>query len=152
VLRTLGLTLLLLAPSYAADSKDLKKAIDLPAKAQALRDAGVKPAQLEAALDAADDEGLGADEAEELLEASEKAVKDNGPDDNFGAFVKAKLDEGLRGRELAQAIKEEHARQGKGKGHDKGKGPPEGKGPPDDKGKGKGKGSDKGNKGKGKNK
>lgn len=118
------------------------RAIDLPRHAKAVRAAGVPAEEVRTALRAAKGKGLGADEAADLLEAEEEEAQD-GQIENFGGFVQQKLDEGLRGRDLANAIHEEHAREGKGK-HGKGKkahgpdgdrgpdgehGPPEGKGP-----------------------
>jgi len=44
-----------------------------------------------------------------------KSAEEHGPVDNFGAFVKSKLAEGLRGRDLADAIAIEHKVRGKGK-------------------------------------
>jgi hypothetical protein len=135
--------------ALAAPGPDLARAIDLPAKAKAVRARGVPPGEVKRALKAAKDAGLGADEAADLLEAEEESARD-GTIDNFGDFVQQKLSEGLRGRALAQAIREEHAARGigggppegkggKGKGPDHEPGPPEGKGgkgggPPDGKG------------------
>ncbi|MCB9687985.1 MAG: hypothetical protein H6735_23295 [Alphaproteobacteria bacterium] len=133
----------------APGPRGLGRAIDLPARAQAVRDAGVPAEEVRTALHAAKGKGLGADEAADLLEAEEEEARD-GKIDNFGSFVQEKLDEGLRGRELADAIHEEHARQGKGK-HGKGKkakgpddehGPPDGKGPDGEHGPPEGKGPD----------
>lgn len=106
-------------------------ALALPLKAQALRKAGVGEGEVKAGLTAAKGKKLAAGDAAELLDEAAKATRDHGPVDNFGAFVQAKLDAGLRGRDLAAAIREEHAARGKGKGKGKseGKGPPEGKGP-----------------------
>jgi hypothetical protein len=61
-----------------------------------------------------------ASEARDVLRESNAAIRDHGPVDNFGAFVKARLDAGLRGRALAQAIRQEHARRGIGKGRTRG--------------------------------
>lgn len=104
-------------------------ALALPLKAQALRKAGVGEGEVKAGLNAAKGKKLAAGDAAELLDEAAKATRDHGPVDNFGAFVQAKLDAGLRGRDLAAAIREEHAARGKGKGKSEGKGPPEGKGP-----------------------
>ncbi|PCC75231.1 hypothetical protein SAMN02745121_04046 [Nannocystis exedens] len=104
-------------------------ALTLPLKAQALRKAGVGEGEVKAGLKAAKDKKLPAGDAAEVLDEAAKATRDHGPVDNFGAFVQAKLDAGLRGRDLAAAIREEHAARGKGKGKSEGKGPPEGKGP-----------------------
>ena len=154
-MRTILLGLLVL-PSWAGESTDLTKAIELPARADGLRKAGVEEGQLREALQAARDENLAADEAEEVLEPAEKAAKENGPVDNFGAFVRERLHEGLRGRELARAIHEEHQKNGKGRGHgpdgERGKGPDGekgGKGRGPDGGKGQGPDGEKGGKGKG---
>ncbi|MCY1005681.1 hypothetical protein OV079_08900 [Nannocystis pusilla] len=104
-------------------------ALTLPLKAQALRKSGVGEGEVKAGLKAAKAKKLAAGDAAELLDEAAKATRDHGPVENFGAFVQAKLDAGLRGRDLAAAIREEHAAHGKGKGKSEGKGPPEGKGP-----------------------
>lgn len=154
-MRYLGLALLLALPATASESTDLAQAIQLPARADGLRDAGVAKGDVEKALHAARDKGLPADEAEMIFDEAEKQAKEKGPVDNFGAFVQERLDEGLRGKELAQAIREEHARQGKGKGPDGekgGKGKAPGHGDDDGEKGGKGKapdhGDEKGGKGK----
>lgn len=142
---SLGWVVLLVATALAAPDGGLGRAIDLPAKAKAVRARGVPAREVEQALKAAKQRGLGADEAADLLDAEDEAAA-GGRIDNFGDFVQQKLDEGLRGRELAQAIREEHARRGigggppEGKGG-KGKGPDGEPGPPEGKG-GKGKGPD----------
>lgn len=145
----------------------LVKASKLPRKATEVRAKGVPASDVKEAMAAAKSKGVKAGDMAEVAEEHGKAVDEHGPIDNFGAFVKAKLDEGLRGRELAAAIRAEHAKRGKGKGFkpdkgppsDKGKGKPEAKpdkgkedkskddkdkhddhGKPDDAGKGKGKG------------
>jgi hypothetical protein len=48
-----------------------------------------------------------------LFETENKAIREHGPVDNFGAFVQRRLDEGLRGRDLADAIRAEHAAHGR---------------------------------------
>ena len=129
---TLGLLMgLWAAPALAADD-GLVRATRLPVVANDLRSAGVPDPEVAAAIRTTQEHGLSAGDAEEVLEEGGRAAREHGPIDNFGAFVQDRLDEGLRGRELAQAIREEHARSGKGKGHDKSKG--KGGGPPDDKG------------------
>ena len=103
-------------PAKGADRDEILAAIELPGKAQALRNKGVEKAQVREALRAARGKKLKAKQARDLLEGAEGAVNENGPIDNFGAFVKSKLAEGLRGRELASAIRAEHKARGKGKG------------------------------------
>jgi len=114
------------AQDEAADAKKEKEkqakraevlaALDLPKKAQALRKKGVDKEELKQAIREARKKKLKPKEAKELLEAAEASVDENGPVDNFGAFVQKKLEEGLRGKELAAAIKAEHKARGKGKG------------------------------------
>jgi len=140
----------LVGPAFAQEDAekasrrdDILAALDLPAAAQSLRDKGVDKGQVKEAVQAAKGKKLKAREARDLMKEAGAAVDEHGPVDNFGAFVKGKLDSGLRGRELAAAIKAEHVARGKGKGHGK-KGPPAGKAddkehgqPSEDKGKGK---------------
>jgi hypothetical protein len=121
-----------------AAEPDPVAAADLPARAEALRKAGVKPEEVKEALRAVREAGLPASEARDVLDESADAVEENGSVDNFGAFVREQVRAGKRGQELAEAIHAEHRERGMGKGH--GKGPPEGrgpdgeKGPPDEKG------------------
>ena len=132
------------APAAAAGaSDDAKKgsakdrilgALDLPIQAQALRKAGADEQEIKAGLKAARDKKLDARSTAELIGEVAKATKEHGPIGEFGAFVKGKLEAGLRGKELAEAIRQEHATRGKGKAGDKGK-PDAAGGPPDDKGK-----------------
>ena len=101
------------------DTVRIAAALDLPRVAHDLRKRGVVDAEVGKALHAARDKGLRSDEAKEALEASAEAIDEHGHIDNFGDFVKSQLAEGLRGRELAAAIRAEHAANGKGKGHAK---------------------------------
>jgi len=96
------------------------KAARLPKKAHEVRQKGVADGDVKAALRAAKSKGVGAGEMAEVTEEHGRAVDEHGPIDNFGAFVNSKLDEGLRGRELAAAIRAEHAKRGKGKGQGRG--------------------------------
>ena len=142
----------------------LQKMTRLPQQAQEVRDKGVPAPEMKEALQAAKAKGVKAHEMADVTAEQSKAIDEHGRIDNFGAFVKGKLNEGLRGRELAAAIREENAKRGighhgKGKGNadkekDKdrdnaGKGRPDrdddggngkGKGKPDNAGKGQGKG------------
>ncbi|HEU6450679.1 MAG TPA: hypothetical protein VFT57_04610 [Gemmatimonadaceae bacterium] len=63
-----------------------------------------------------------AGEAHDVIDEERAARRENGPVDNFGAFVQSQLAAGLRGRELAAAIRAEHAARGKGHGSAAGKG------------------------------
>ena len=97
----------------------LQKLAELITTSEDARQAGIPEEEVAEALEGARERGLSADEAEAVLAESTAAVNESGPVDNFGAFVQSKLDEGLRGKELADAIHEEHRRHGKGKGHGK---------------------------------
>lgn len=129
-----------------SDKKEaLLKAIQLPQIAEMARKAGINPEEIKAILQQGKQDKIPAKDMEETIDAGVKAQKEHGPIDNFGAFVQSKLKEGLRGRELAEAIHKEHAARGKGKGReknkDKDKGKPDhaGQGKPDQAGKNKGK-------------
>ena len=105
----------------ASKGGDILKAIQVPQTAQAARDAGVPQEDVEAVLKEAKGKKTKAGEIQEGLDEAVKATKEHGPIDNFGTFVKSKLDEGLRGRALAEAIRKEHAARGIGKGKRLGK-------------------------------
>lgn len=103
--------------------------LDLPRHAQELRDAGVPADQVREALHAQRDADVKAEDASEALHAEKERIdKGEKPMENFGAFVKGKVAEGVRGKDLAAAIHAEHAARGMG-------GPPEGKGPDGEHGK-----------------
>ncbi len=116
---------LAVAPAAAQSDKEgalaarqrLLKAIQLPQTAQETRDAGVPAEDVKEVLQVIQTQNLPAAEAQTILAEETKAVRENGPVDNFGAFVQSKLAQGLRGRDLAAAIHAEHAARGKGKGH-----------------------------------
>jgi hypothetical protein len=103
------------------DENRVLKASRLPKKAHEVRTKGVPDADVKDAIRAGKSKGLKAGEMADVADAHARSVDEHGPTDNFGAFVRSKLDEGLRGRELAAAIRAEHARNGKGKGKDKDK-------------------------------
>lgn len=139
-----SMVLALAAPALAQDeaepAKELtileraQRAAELIQASQEARSAGIPEEEVKEVLEGARDRGLTPEETEEVLSEATAAVEESGPVDNFGAFVQARLDDGLRGKELAAAIHQEHKLHGKGKGHGKDK----------DKGKGKGKGKDHG--------
>lgn len=119
------------APAADARAKRdrLLRASRLPKEAHECREKGVPDEDMKAALRNAKRKGLKADETSDVTTEQRRAIDEHGPVDNFGAFVQSKLDEGLRGKELAAAIKAEHAKRGKGKGYRApGKGKGKGKG------------------------
>lgn len=94
----------------------LLNAAMLPVSANAARSEGVPGDEVRAVIEAMRDRNVRAHEAREVLDEARNARREHGPVDNFGAFVQSKLDAGLRGRDLAAAIRAEHAARGKGKG------------------------------------
>jgi hypothetical protein len=126
-------TVLPAAPSAAQESSSgalasVLQALLLPRTTQEARTLGVPESDIRGILEKARERRLPAAAVNELLDGENKAIREHGPIDNFGAFVQGRLDAGLRGRELAEAIRAEHVAHGKGKGHaenpsaDKGKG------------------------------
>lgn len=105
----------------AADTPTISEraldAIRLPVLADRLRVAGVPVGEVRLAIDALRESGADADEAADVLEAEGDAARVGEPSSNFGTFVRARLDEGLRGRALSDAIRAEHAATGRGHGH-----------------------------------
>jgi hypothetical protein len=89
-------------------------AAQLPVVASEARREGIAVDEIRKVLDAMRNAGVPAYEATTLIETERKAHRENGPADNFGAFVQSQLAAGKRGQELAAAIRQEHARQGKG--------------------------------------
>jgi len=102
------------ARNAEAERERLLKATQLPKKAEEVREKGVPEGEMKEALEAAKAKGVGAGEMADLTDEQSKAIDQHGRIDNFGSFVKSKLNEGLRGRELAAAIRAEHAKRGKG--------------------------------------
>jgi hypothetical protein len=119
------------ATEAAPTATDAGRALDLPLRARDLRQQGVPEADVKVVLTTARDKNVPAGEAAEVLDETAKVVREHGPVDNFGAFVQAQLDAGLRGKALADAIKAEHAARGKGHGAEAGADKEHGGGPPD---------------------
>lgn len=110
----------------AADSA-LQRALDLPRVLQRARDAGIPDGTIQGVLDELRRRGIPADEAVPAVAMEVDAVEAGAPKDNFGSFVRAQVESGLRGRELAAAIHAERARRGMGPAGSRG-GRPEGAG------------------------
>jgi hypothetical protein len=94
----------------------LQSIFGLPKATQEARVLGVPESDLRVVLDTAREKRLPAGVVAEMIRDENDAIRENGPIDNFGAFVQARLNEGLRGRDLAAAIRAEHVAHGKGKG------------------------------------
>lgn len=99
-----------------SDSVGILQAIQLPDLAEILRERGVPTEEIEAAIEGARRRGVPPGEMTGVLEETAETVEQTGPIENFGAFVEEQLASGLRGRELAEAIRAEHGRRGIGPG------------------------------------
>jgi hypothetical protein len=118
---TVLVALLAAVPVAAQESssgflQELLQAARLPTVTREARVLGVPERDLQTIFAAAREHRIPAGNLAELLSEENKAIRQHGPVDNFGAFVQEKLDAGLRGRELAAAIHAEHAARGIGKG------------------------------------
>lgn len=95
-------------------------ALRLPDLADRLRAGGTQPAEVRVAIDALRESEADADSVADILEDEVDATRGDVPRDNFGAFVQERLQEGLRGRELADSIRAEHRAAGRGPGDARG--------------------------------
>lgn len=102
------------AESSAALASRITAAAALPALAEEIRGSGVSRSELTSLLDVFRTKNIPAPDAKVILEEERSAARDHGPVPGLGSFVQARLDEGLRGRELAAAIRAEHAARGIG--------------------------------------
>jgi hypothetical protein len=103
------------APSSAeAIQARIAAILGIPARADEVRRAGVPDSTVRGVLDVLIGRAVPPEEVEQILVTERDAAREHGPTDNFGAFVQARLDQGLRGRELAAAIRAEHVARGKG--------------------------------------
>lgn len=98
------------------DTIGILKAIRLPDLTEILRERGVPTEEIAAAIEGARRRGVPPGEMTGVLEETAESVERTGPIENFGAFVEEQLAAGLRGRELAEAIRAEHGRRGIGPG------------------------------------
>jgi hypothetical protein len=94
----------------------LRAVMGLPRRTDEARRAGVPDSTVRSVLDIFRSRGTAPETVEEILIIETDVVREGGPRENFGAFVQAQLQQGLRGRALSDAIRAEHARQGRGPG------------------------------------
>ena len=111
-----------------ATVRGILEAIRLPGVTQEARRAGIPDEDIAKVIDIARERDLPPEERREIFEGATEIARETGPVDNFGAFVQARLAEGLRGRALAEAIRAEHQLRGKGKGQGMGQGMGQGQG------------------------
>lgn len=95
----------------AADSAILR-AIDLPRVMQRAREAGIPDSSIRGVMERMRQRGIPAEDATTAMDMEVEAVERGGDRDNFGAFVRTQVESGLRGRELAAAIRAERQRRG----------------------------------------
>ena len=115
------MTLLAAVPVAAQESgngllQDLLQAARLPTVTQEARGLGVPEGDLQTMFATARGLRIPTGSLVDLINQENQAIREHGRIDNFGAFVQQKLNEGLRGRDLAAAIHAEHAARGLGKG------------------------------------
>ena len=104
-------------------AKALLEAMDLPVAAHMLRQSGMPRQEVNESLrvlrrseDSRADERASRRSAR-ILRAEAETAREHGPMDGFGAFVRAQVESGVRGQELAQAIREQRqARRGSAPG------------------------------------
>ena len=128
--------LLILPTPLAAQSilEQIQGALRLPTIATDARQSGVPDDQVTGVLEQIRRRRLPAGDASRVMDEELRAVREGGPTNNFGAFVQSRLEAGLRGRELAEAIRAEHARRGIGRPDDAGQGRQSDRARPDDAG------------------
>lgn len=126
-MRLFALTAIALAAPPALAAQDgtvldkVRAALNLPVSTNTAREWGVPDERVRTTIWDIHRAGVPADDAARIFDEEVRIVREGGSKDNFGAFVKDRVNAGLRGRELADAIHAEHARRGMGKPADAGK-------------------------------
>ncbi len=93
----------------------LLRALRLPTIIQEARRAGVPDSAVRVVIEDFRRRGVPAGDAEPAVREELEAVRAGAPREGFGEFVRAQLDRGVRGRELAEEIRAERARRGIGR-------------------------------------
>jgi hypothetical protein len=105
------------APVTAADSakiEQIQRILHLPQTIERARQAGVPDSQVREVLRRTRERGVPAEDAQRAIEMETEAVERGEKAGDFGKFVQSQIDAGLRGRDLSDAIRAEHARRGIG--------------------------------------
>jgi hypothetical protein len=108
--------------SQVTGSISLLVAIDLPVTVAEARIEGFPSDEISGILSILLGGNVSASDACEVINVERVSRRKHGPVDNFGAFVQSQLHAGLRGRELAAAIRAEHVARGRGMGKGKARG------------------------------
>ena len=95
------------ASTAAPAAEPLLGALDLPQTAEALRQDGLPPEDVRMALDAARAKKMSAAAAAQTMRDSHDAVRHHGVPPGMGPFVRAQIEAGLTGKDLAEAIRKE---------------------------------------------
>ena len=103
-----------LAAQERSDIARIENILNLPRTIDAGRRAGIPGSTIDRVLDSLRRRRVPAADAEEILRREIEAVEGGERKENFGAFVNSQLTQGLRGRELADAIHAEQARRAMG--------------------------------------
>jgi hypothetical protein len=113
VLLTLFIPIPLIAQTAPTVAERVLAAASIPGLALEARAGGVPPDELEGLLDALADGRVSGPDARLVLAEERRTAAANGAVPGLGAFVRARLAEGLRGQALAEAIGKEHAARGR---------------------------------------
>jgi hypothetical protein len=93
------------AETDEAAEDDILEVLDLPLVAVELAEADIAQAEIVAALEVAEEAGLGAGEATEILEGEREGVRKRGKKRNFDAWLRRKIAKGENPKVIMQMIK-----------------------------------------------
>jgi hypothetical protein len=122
-----ALAVLTLATSSGAAAQEtsgwarIREVMSLPVRTTEAREWGVPEERVRTTIWDIRRGGVPAEDATRIFDEEVRIVREGGSKDNFGAFVHSRVEAGMRGRELADAIHAEHARRGMGKPTDAGR-------------------------------
>lgn len=94
--------------AWAVDGQDLAALVDMPAKAQALRDHGLDADEVSSLLQVVQRSSLPRKEAVDLIAHAGLLVQEHGPIDDFSKFVDGRIQAGERGAVLHASLTGAH--------------------------------------------
>ena len=94
--------------AWAVDGQDLAALVEMPGKAQALRDHGLDADQVSSLLQVVQKSALPRKEAVDLIAHAGLLVQEHGPIDDFSKFVDARIQAGERGAVLHGSLTDAH--------------------------------------------
>jgi len=98
-------------PPDSTAIEQIRRVLRLPQTTQRAREQGIPDSAVRDILILTRQRGLPAEDAQRAVETETDAVAGGAPKGEFGAFVHSQLDRGLRGQDLAKAIRAEHERR-----------------------------------------